>query len=34
MLTFDGFVKGVEDFGSKTQPLMKSRVNTIKELVA
>lgn len=34
MLTFDDFVKGVEDFGTKVQPLMKSRVNTLKELVA
>ncbi|RDW74223.1 putative pyrimidine monooxygenase RutA-4 [Coleophoma crateriformis] len=32
MLTFDDFVKGVEDFGTRIQPLMKSRVNTIKEL--
>lgn len=34
MLTFDDFVKGVEDFGTKIQPLMKSRVNTVKELSA
>jgi pyrimidine oxygenase len=32
MLTFDDFVKGVEDFGEKIQSLMKSRVNTLKEL--
>ncbi len=25
MLTFDDFVKGIEDFGTKIQPLMKSR---------
>ena len=25
MLTFDDFIKGIEDFGSKIQPLMKSR---------
>jgi pyrimidine oxygenase len=34
MLTFDDFVKGVEDFGEKIQPLMQSRVNTLKELGA
>ena len=27
LLTFDDFVQGVEDFGSKIQPLMKSRIN-------
>lgn len=32
MLTFDDFVKGVEDFGTKIQPLMKSRVDTVKGL--
>jgi len=26
-LTFDDFVQGVEDFGSKIQPLMQSRIN-------
>ena len=25
MLTFDDFVKGVEDFGQHIQPLMKTR---------
>jgi len=34
MLTFDDFVKGVETFGTKIQPLMKCRVNTLKELAA
>jgi pyrimidine oxygenase len=34
MLTFDDFVKGVEDFGAKIQPLLKCRVNTVKELAA
>lgn len=34
MLTFDDFVQGVEDFGTKIQPLMKSRANTVKELAA
>jgi pyrimidine oxygenase len=32
MLTFDNFVQGVEDFGTKIQPLMKCRVNTLQEL--
>lgn len=27
LLTFDDFVRGVEDFGTKIQPLMKSRIN-------
>ncbi len=27
LLTFDDFVQGVEDFGSRIQPLMKSRIN-------
>ena len=33
MLTFDDFIKGIEDFGSKIQPLMKSRqhVNELLE---
>jgi pyrimidine oxygenase len=33
MLTFDDFVKGVEDFGQKIQPLMVSRqhVTLLKE---
>jgi pyrimidine oxygenase len=33
MLTFDDFVKGVEDFGAKIQPLMTSRahINPMKE---
>jgi pyrimidine oxygenase len=26
LLTFDDFVQGVEDFGTKIQPLMKSRI--------
>jgi pyrimidine oxygenase len=34
MLTFDDFVKGVENFGTKIQPLMKSRANTLKKLAA
>jgi len=34
MLTFDDFVKGVEVFGQKIQPLMKSRANTVKKLAA
>jgi pyrimidine oxygenase len=25
LLTFDDFIKGTEDFGSRIQPLMKSR---------
>lgn len=25
LLTFDDFVQGVEDFGTRIQPLMKSR---------
>jgi pyrimidine oxygenase len=35
MLTFDDFVKGVEDFGQKIQPLMTSRrhVLPLKEVV-
>ena len=32
MLVIDDFVKGVEDFGPKIQPLMKCRENTVKEL--
>jgi len=30
LLTFDDFVKGMEDFGTKIQPLMKTRqhINT------
>jgi len=28
LLTFDDFVQGVEDFGTKIQPLMKSRRRT------
>ena len=33
MLTFDDFVKGIEDFGTWIQPLMKSRqhVNELLE---
>ena len=27
MLTFDDFVEGVENFGSRIQPLMKSRAS-------
>ncbi|MGP4846973.1 hypothetical protein ACTXGQ_22885, partial [Marinobacter sp. 1Y8] len=27
LLTFDDFVQGVEDFGSRIQPLMQSRIN-------
>jgi pyrimidine oxygenase len=34
MLTFDDFVKGVESFGTRIQPLMKCRANTLKELAA
>ncbi|KAE9372471.1 putative pyrimidine monooxygenase ruta [Stipitochalara longipes BDJ] len=34
MLTFDDFIKGVEVFGTKIQPLMKCRANTLKELAA
>lgn len=34
MLTFDDFVKGVEAFGTRIQPLMKCRANTLKELGA
>lgn len=34
MLTFDDFVKGVETFGTKIQPLMKCRANVLKELAA
>ncbi|MNE58256.1 Pyrimidine monooxygenase RutA [compost metagenome] len=26
LLTFDNFVEGVEDFGNRIQPLMKSRI--------
>ncbi|RMW08776.1 Luciferase protein [Pseudomonas amygdali pv. tabaci] len=35
MLTFDDFVKGVEDFGEKIQPLMTSRkhIAQLKEVV-
>jgi pyrimidine oxygenase len=32
MLAFDDFIQGVEDFGTKIQPLMKSRVNTVRAL--
>jgi pyrimidine oxygenase len=34
MLTFDDFVKGVEIFGTKIQPLMKYRLIALKELAA
>jgi pyrimidine oxygenase len=29
LLTFDDFVKGIEDFGARIQPLMKSRQHII-----
>jgi pyrimidine oxygenase len=32
LLTFDDFVKGVEDFGAKIQPLMKSRKYVVRAL--
>lgn len=32
MLTFDDFVKGVEDFGQHIQPLMKSRAHVNEQL--
>ena len=34
MLTFDDYLKGIEDFGTKIQPLMKCRVNISKHLAA
>ena len=27
LLTFDDFIQGVEDFGTRIQPLMKSRID-------
>lgn len=29
LLTFDDFIKGVEDFGERIQPLMKSRADVV-----
>jgi pyrimidine oxygenase len=34
MLTFDDFVKGVEVFGTRIQPLTKCCSNTLKEVAA
>ena len=31
LLTFDDFVQGVEDFGERIQPLMKSRQEVVAE---
>lgn len=31
LLTFDNFVQGVEDFGERIQPLMKSRQDVVAE---
>ncbi len=33
LLTFDDFVKGVEDFGERIQPLMKSRADVCPQTV-
>jgi len=32
LLTFDDFIKGVEDFGARIQPLMKSRQHVLAEV--
>jgi pyrimidine oxygenase len=34
LLTFDDFVQGVEDFGERIQPLMKSRTDVCPQTAA
>jgi len=32
MLVFDDFIKGMDDYGTKIQPLMTSRADVVAEL--
>ena len=34
LLTFDDFIKGMEDFGARIQPLMKSRQHVLADVEA